>query len=43
MKKHFLMLAAACATLPAMAEYKAEFNTDEATVINITVHHLGGR
>ena len=36
MKKHFLILAAVCATLPAMAEYKAEFNTDEATAINIT-------
>lgn len=36
MKKHLLILAAACATLPAMAEYKAEFNTDEATAINIT-------
>ncbi len=36
MKKHILMLAVAVMTLPAMADYKAEFNTEEATAINIT-------
>ncbi len=36
MKKSILMLTAAILALPAMAEYKAEFNTDEATAINIT-------
>lgn len=36
MKKNLLMVAAICAAIPAMAEFKAEFNTAEATTINIT-------
>ena len=36
MKKNFLMMVAVCAAIPAMAEFKAEFNTAEATAINIT-------
>ncbi len=36
MKKSILMLSAAILALPAMAEYKAEFNTGEAETINIT-------
>lgn len=30
------MMGAVCAAIPAMAEFKAEFNTAEATAINIT-------
>ena len=29
-------MVAVCAAIPAMAEFKAEFNTAEATAINIT-------
>lgn len=35
-EKNFLMMVAVCAAIPAMAEFKAEFNTAEATAINIT-------
>lgn len=35
-EKNFLMMAAMCAAILAMAEFKTEFNTDEATAINIT-------